>query len=522
MPFNEKLSKMIFRGKENDKVGLTPTYLGYFLAILVVGLIMRIYAIFSPITIFEAKTYYYAEGTLPIQKIMLTYISPFYLRVFSLLLYIIAGIIIWFYAYYHLYEKLIMLLFITLEPHFLVTSAFGALFFLSFVLFLVIYFTIKRMENTVVRSIVLGLLIGFSLVTGPHVAFYLIMILSFEFISKISGAYRLNNLLEKVEKTTEKVGKIRAYMEIAKSEDLKEKLKSSEKKGEEILNKHKREFYEIVSSLENPLNANNMLTVMIAIIVATALAIPFGVMDVVKALFWFPWYFVGPLKEYLSEGYIAIPTIILYFPIVLLAFYAILFKEIEPSQATSFILLILLPINPYLGFEDLLIPLYFVFEAIIKNIHNFRESFASSTIFRISILILLVLSLYQSAITVYATHNGTEPLVGGTFIDMEALDAAKEYSLLYTGVYPTVYIYEDAEVVKYYVKLKGYVIDEFGNIIVGYNLSDIGENYMYVGRIKVIEVRQNDVWTWMNPWEYFMRIANNEKFFDVALRLTET
>ena len=522
MPLTEKLSKMRFKSKENNKVGLTSTYLGYFLTILVVGLIMRIYTLYSPITIFEAKTYYYAEGALPIQKLMLTYIPAFYLRVFALFLYIIAAIIIWFYGYHGLYEKLIMLLFITLEPHFLITSVFGTLFFLSFVLFLAIYFIIKRMENTIAKSIILGLLIGISLVTGPHVAFYLIIILSFEFISKISKAYRLSYIIEKVEKTAEKIGKIRAYMEIARSETLKDKLKSSEKKGEEILNKQKKEFYEIISSLENPLNANNMLTVMIAIVVATALAIPFGVMDIVRALFWFPWYFVGPLKGYLSEGYVVILTVVLYFPIVLLAIYAILFKEIEPSQATSFILLILLPINPYLGFADLLIPLYFVFEAIVKNINNFRETFASSTVFKVLVIVLLALSLYQSAITVYASHNGTEPLVGGAFIDMEALDTAKEYSLLYSGIYPTVDVREGAEVVKYYVKLKGYIIDEFGNVIVGYNLSEFGENYMYIGKIKVIEVQQNDLWTWVNPWKYFMRINTSEKFFDVALRLTET
>jgi len=261
---------------------------------------------------------------------------------------------------------------------------------------------------------------------------------------------------------------------------------------------------------------------LVAVIVATALALPFGVVEVIRALFWFPWYFVGPLKGYLSEGYIAVLTTILYFPIILIAFYAILFKEIEPVQATCFILLILLPLNPYLGFEDLIIPLYFVFEAVVKNIGSLKESFASSTVFRVFVALLLAISLYQTAITVYALHNGTEPLVGGAYIDMGALDRAKDYSLMYAGVYPTVYISPDADVVKYYVKLKGYDIDEFGNVIIGRNLTYVGENYMYVGEIKFVEVQQRNISTWLSLKSYFMRALDNEQTFDVVLRLTET
>ncbi len=180
-----------------------------------------------------------------------------------------------------------------------------------------------------------------------------------------------------------------------------------------------------------------------------------------------------------------------------------------------------LTLNPHIGVEDLLIPLYMMFDVITLNIEPLKEAL-SRVPFRVVIIALVVLSIYQLALVVYATPQGYEPITGGAFVDMSAVSRAFNYSLQSYQGYPMFYVKEDADAVKYYLVAEGYIVDPYGIIIVSKNASFVEENplsYAYVGDVKYTVIHE---WEFIKPLVYFTRHGIQPIRAVVAIKLGST
>jgi len=260
---------------------------------------------------------------------------------------------------------------------------------------------------------------------------------------------------------------------------------------------------------------------MFLIITAVLVSISFGVENTVKSLLWFPMYFLGDLKGILSIGGASFVRVLMYSPVILVAIYFVLFGECKSEHALSFILLLLLPLNPHIGVEDLLIPLYMMFDVITLNVESLKEAL-SRVSFRVVVIALVVLSIYQLVLVVYATPQGYEPITGGAFVDMSAVSRAFNYSLQSYQGYPMFYVKEDADAVKYYLVAEGYIVDPYGIIIVSKNSSFVEENplsYAYVGDVKYTVIHE---WEFIKPSVYFTRHGIQPIRAVVAIKLGST
>jgi len=495
--------------------------LGYFIAITVVGILIRVYLMFSPVTLLESIIKYNTSVMYPLQRILESSLGVIHLRVLGIFLYVLSVIIIWFLIYDETISKLIMSSFISLEPHLLLYSIFNISYFIPLVIFLAVYGISKKLPASNTKALMVGMLIGFSAVFSPHVLFYLSLMYMVKALTSLQSLVNVRSYIERLKDVHEKLGRVRGYLNVTKNEELKRKLESSEKKLVEISSKYTEEALGRIESVLSLVSPYSIMTLTFLIITAVLISISFGVENTVKSLLWFPMYFLGDLKGILSIGSASFVRVLMYSPVILMAIYFVLFGECKSEHALSFILLLLLPLNPYIGVEDLLIPLYMMFDVITLNIEPLKEAL-SRVSFRVVVIVLVVLSIYQLALVVYATPQGYEPITGGAFVDMSAVSRAFNYSLQSYQGYPMFYVKEDADAVKYYLVAEGYIVDPYGIIIVSKNASFVEENplsYAYVGDVKYTVIHE---WEFIKPSVYFTRHGIQPIRAVVAIKLGST
>ncbi|MCD6503191.1 MAG: hypothetical protein J7K58_03040 [Euryarchaeota archaeon] len=493
--------------------------IGYLMAILVLGVLIRVYLIFSPMMILEGFMKYNLETLYPLQKVLYTYMSVFQLRVVGIISYVITLLIIWFLVYEDIIDKTLMASFVTIEPHFLLYSIFDPAYYIPFTLFLTVYGLSRRMPPETTKAIIVGMLIGFSMVFSPHVVFYLSLMYLVRVFASIYSLRDVSLYVDRLKDVHEKLGRVRGYLNVAKSDELKRRLKDSERRLTEISQKYVKSIKESLSAVTRLVSPLVALTIVFTVITATVIALPFGLENVVKVLFWFPMYFLGGLKQMYSLGYISLVRVLLYFPAVLLAIYFILLGECKSDHGLAFLLFVLVPLNPHIGAEDLLIPIYLVFEVITLNKESLKDIMAKR-VPQVVVMALVVLSLYQTALTIYATPFGYEPITRGAFLDMSAISRAFEYSLQNYEGYPMFDVKEDARNLEYYLIASGYIVDPRGNILVTHNTFIIEEHtlsYAYVGDVKYTFMTGSE---FIKPSVYFTRHGIQSARAIVALKIS--